>query len=138
MATFEDIKLIFQAHQNLMNLQRDMRSNAQAYKDAVTAAKPVPAIVAVMQANTTQYLTRLGWSADAWADLTIRAMVQSGLAALSIPQSELTGLYGLLKDAADAEQAALTAGITTNAGINSAADATLAAVPALATIWPNG
>lgn len=138
MATFEDIKLIFQAHTNLTNLRRDMRANAQAYKDAVTAGKPVNGIVAVMTANTTEYLRRLAWSADAWSDLTIRAKVQSGLAALSIPQSELTGAYAELKAAADSERAAQTSGITTNAGINSAADATLANVASIASIWPNG
>ena len=138
MATFEDIKLITQAHGNLNNLRRDMRGNAQAYKDAVTAGKPVAGIVAVMTANTTEYLRRLGWSADAWADLTIRAKVQSGLAAWSIPQSELTGAYAELKAAADAERAAQTAGITTNAGINASADATLANVTAIASIFPNG
>lgn len=137
MATFEDLKLIFQAHANLENLRRDMRANAQAYKAAI-ATRTVEQIVPVMIENTTEYLKRLKWSADAWADLAIRAKVQSGLAALSIPQSELTGAYQELKAVADAERTAQDAGITTAPGITAAADATLAGIASHATIWPNG
>lgn len=138
MATFEDIKLITQAHGNLSGLRRDMRQNAQAYKDAVAAAKPIAGIVQVMSENTTEYLKRLQWSKAAWDDLAIRAKLQSGLAAWSIPQSELTGAYTELKAAADAEKTAETAGITTNAGITAVADATLANVAGISSIWPNG
>lgn len=138
MATFEDIKLIFQAHGNLVGLRRDMRSNAERYLDAVAAGEPVGAIALAMDSNTTEYLRRLKWASDAWADLTVRTKLQSGLAALSIPQAELTGAYTQLKNAADAERAAQQAGLTTAAQITASAEATLAAVPAISSIWPNG
>jgi hypothetical protein len=135
MATFEDIKLIFQTHTNFENLRRDMRANAQGYLDALTAGTAAGTVATVMNENTARYQTRLGWALAAWNDLAIRAKLQSGLAALSLQQAELTGFYTELKAAADAEQAAPKSNAPQ---IQAAATATLANVAAHTSIWPNG
>lgn len=133
MATFEDLKLILQTHRNLENLRRDMRGNAQSYLTAVAAGKPLAGIATTIRGNTTEYLRRLAWALTAWNDLPTRAKIQSGLAAWSLQQSELTGAYTELKTAADAED---LAPVSTAVQIQALANATLAAVPAHTSIWP--
>lgn len=138
MATFEDLKLVFQSHQNFEQLRRDMRSNAQGYLNALSQGQTVVNVGSVLSRNTAEYLRRLQWALAAWNDLTIRAKMQSGLAALSLLQAELTGTYNELKAAADAEQVAVTAGFDTAVKIQNAANATLVAVVAHSSIWPDG
>lgn len=133
MATFEDLKLVTQTHRNLENLRRDMRSNAQWYLNGVAVGKPVNAIATTIRGNTAEYLRRLNWALTAWNDLPTRAKIQSGLAAWSLQQSELTGAYTEMKNAADAEDAAP---VSTAAEIQALATATLAAVTAHTSIWP--
>lgn len=136
MATFEELKLVQQSHQNFEGLRKDMRANAQGYLAALSQGKTVTSVAAVFSRNTTEYLRRLDWAIAAWNDLTIRAKIQSGLAAWSLQQAELTGFYTEMKAAADAEQVAVSAGLDTALKIQTAANATLAAVGAHTSIWP--
>lgn len=136
MATFEELKLVQQSHQNFEGLRKDMRANAQGYLAALSQGKTVAVVAAVFSRNTTEYLRRLDWAITAWNDLAIRAKIQSGLAAWSLQQAELTGFYTEMKAAADAEQVAVTAGLDTALKIQTAANATLAAVVAHTSIWP--
>lgn len=138
MATFEELKLVQQSHQNFEGLRKDMRGNAQGYLDALSQGRSVAAVAEVFSRNTAEYLRRLNWAITAWNDLVIRAKIQNGLTAWSLQQSELTGFYTEMKTAADAEQAAVTAGLDTVLKIQTAANATLAAVAAHSSIWPGG
>lgn len=114
MANFEDLQLVFQTHTNFENLRRDMRANAVAYVNAVPQFT-ITQIRNRIAADVAQYQIRLGWQLALWNDLTRRAKLLSGIAALSLTQTELQNIYTELKAAADFQQAAT---------INNAADVT--------------
>lgn len=135
--TFEGFKLFFQFHALYENLRRDMRLNAQSYIDLL-ATKTVAEIVAIADQNTNAYHVVLQWSKDAWDNTTMKTKIQNALAGMDIPDTEITSAYQLLKTTADDERLAMNLGITTSAGVQSMAGATLGNLPAHDTMWPNG
>ena len=86
MANFEDLQLVFQTHNNFENLRRDMRANAAAYHNAI-GTFTITQIRNRIAADATEYQRRLGWQLDLWNDLTRRAKLLSGIAALSLTQA---------------------------------------------------
>ncbi len=138
MATFEQLKLAIQVQTVLANLRRDMRANAQSYLDAMTAGKPVGPVATIATANTVQYQKILLWLFNANASTPLKNKVTTGLTALSLVYADVVSYYTELHNAANAEETAEAAGITTSTAMNSLANATLANVAAWDTLWPNG
>lgn len=103
MATFQDILLVFQTHQNFENLRNDIRSNAQAYMDAIPKFT-VQQIANVISRDAAEYERRLGWALRIRNTPALWTSLQSGLAALSLTVTEAQNIYTELKTAADLQR----------------------------------
>lgn len=134
MATPEEVNLAHGVIRYLASCQRDLRANAQSYKDEI-ARSPRRLTTAQLGANVTtdaQNINRLLQRiADKAADANIRTKITNGLAAVSIAFATANNARATLKGAADAQA---SADVSTDQAISAAADATLAAVPAFDTI----
>lgn len=127
MAQFEDLKLVLQTHDNFEGLRRDMRSNAQAYKDWIATPRTVAQIAAVIAADAVEYQKRLEWQRRVRDTPALWTKLQVGLAALSLTTTELNNIYTELKAAADFQQAAT---ITTTTEITNMSNTILSQVAA--------
>lgn len=125
MAGFETVMMALQTMQNLENLRRNLRDNAQAYKAYLAAGRPVPQIAAVMQGDALEYLRRLKWQKDIADTPARRAKLLDGLAAWGISEAEATAFYSELRQASVAQRDAV---IVTGADVTATADAVLASV----------
>lgn len=137
MPTTEQMQLALDFMQNLQGLRRDMRRNAQSYKDTVTAGLvSLTAVLDVMRQDADQYQTvRLGrYAQRLLSNAAVRTKLLAGMTAFGVALADLQSLYSELKTAADAFQTAATAAQTA-ADVNAAADALLAAVAAHDTVW---
>jgi len=126
MAQFEDLKLVFQTHDNFEGLRTDIRANAQAYIDQIPT-RTVAQIAATIAADAVQYQKRLVWQLRIRNTPSLWTKLQTGLAALSLSDTELNAIYTELKSAADFQQ---NASITTTASITSMSSTILANVAA--------
>ena len=129
MAGFDELYLAWQALQNLQSLRKHMRDNAQGYLSAL-AIRTVAEIAAVMNQDANEYLRRLGWVANLSA--INKTKLANGLAALSLAVADGNAAVTVLTNAA---QAQADAPKTTNVEITTTANALLAAVPAMITLW---
>lgn len=126
MASFQDLLLVFQTHMNFENLRNDMRSNAQAYIDAIPQ-RTVQQIATVIAADAVEYQKRLGWALRIRTTPALWTSAQAGLAALSLSATEAQNIYNELKAAADFQQAAV---VTSTAEITSMSNSILSMVTA--------
>lgn len=128
--TFERLGLAEQIIRNAFQLTGNMRENANAYKARVTAGQPVESIATLMQADTTQYLIRLGWFTSlANANLALLSQV---LGDYGLVPSQLQSFRDNLIAVAEHTQAAT---LTTGQQINTEADYVLANVPNFTRLW---
>lgn len=128
MSTINAKRILDQVYQNLIGLQRDMRSNAEAWK---SSARTVPndTITSWMNDAAAQYLRRLAWRAD---DATWQKAV-SMHTTLGGDYAEFKAMSAPMKAAAEA---LAKADKSTPKQIVAACDAMLAAVPAPQSLWP--
>lgn len=128
MNTINAKRILDQVYQNLIGLQRDMRSNAQAWKSTASTV-PMETLSKWMNDAAAQYLRRLAWRAD-------DAIWQKAIAmhaALGGDYAEFKALSAPMKAAAEALAAAQK---TTPKQVIAACDAVLSAVPAPQSLWP--
>lgn len=127
------LRLVLQIEQNLTGLQRDMRSNAQAWRRMALAGADARALAANMGNAVDSYETRLAWvlalenQADAWARVVTMLTVIGGSGA------DLQAMVDPLRAAVDVLGGADK---STSSGIIGACDVVLASVCAPASLWP--
>lgn len=127
--TLNTLRVLQQVSDNLIGLQRDMRSNAQTWKTAALAGSvPLATLKTWMNDAAAQYLRRLAWRVD--AETWQRVVEVHG--AIGGEAAEFGLMSAPLKTAA-AELAG--AEKETDAQIVAACEAVLAAVPAATSLW---
>jgi len=131
---FHTYRVMNQLQQNLTGLQRDIRSNAVAWKAMATAQSPDVATLAQFAKDAAaSYETRLGWvltyknTSPNWPAVTAMFTALGGNIA------DATTLFTQMKAVADQLGAAT---LTTYAQISAACDQILAAVQAPDSLWP--
>ena len=131
---FHTFRVVNQLQQNLVGLQRDMRSNAVAWRAMATAQSPNVATLAQFTKDAaTSYQTRLGWVLTYKNTSANWPAVTAMLTALGGNITDATTLYTQMKAVADQLAAA---NLTTFAQISTACDQILSAVQAPDSIWP--
>lgn len=125
--------LLLQIQQNLTGLQRDMRSNAQAWRHAMLAGADARALAPSMENAVDSYETRLTWISTLEEQATDWARVVAMLTLIG-------GSVGDLRAMIDPLRAAIAtlgaADKSTSTGIIAACDAILSSVCAPASLWP--
>lgn len=90
MATAEQFFMVMQALQNMEGLRADVRRNAQAYQaDVISGRLTLSQVQAVAREDAVQYLRRLKWMADIFADLNRRTRLIAGMTAVGITETEM-------------------------------------------------
>lgn len=130
MASFEEAGLCDQILTNCFGLVNNMRDNANAYKSAVTAGKPINGIANVMKSDSVQYLKRMQWITD----LATRNLVlfDAALATRNLTRTAALALRTTLQNVANHTGAA---SLTSANEINTEADFILANVPNFERLW---
>jgi hypothetical protein len=134
MATREELVIADRAMAYLNNCQRDLRANAQNYLDEIAlvprrlSTAQLGAIVTADGQAISRLMVRL---ANFFSDPTRQTKVTNGLAFFGITLAQANADRLMIKNAADAQAAA---DVSTDAAITNAANATLAAIPAIDTL----
>jgi hypothetical protein len=128
--TFERVGLVEQFVRNVYQLVKNMRENAQGYKDRIAAGQTAASVATVMVADAGQYLIRLGWLTDLFTNAP--TLAGRCLGDLGLLTSQATSLRDTLQGVAEHTQ---TATLTTGAEVNAEADYILANVPNYAKLW---
>ncbi len=131
MATREEIAIAGQALQIITNAQRDLRRNAQAYLDEISAGHPrltTAQLGAIVQADGAAIGRLMTMVTTYFADAAKRTKAVNGLVFYGITQAQIVADRNATKAAADAQ---VVAPVSTDAEIIAAANATLAATPTL-------
>jgi hypothetical protein len=131
MATREELTIAQKILAYLNNCQRDMRANAQSYLNEIAAGHPrlataqLGTIVHADGARISDLMVRMG----NFLSVPVRqTKATNGLSFYGITAAEANADRLMLKNAADVQA---TADVSTDAGIQAAANATLAAVPVI-------
>lgn len=131
MATREEVVIANHILVYLNNAQRDLRRNAQAYLAEIAAGHPrastnqLGQMVQADGAAISGLMTRMGNFLSVPARQT---KASNGLAIFGITGAQANTDRLMIKDAADVQA---SANVSTDAAITNAANATLAAVPAI-------
>lgn len=127
MATFETAELGIRVFQWASNLRRNIRSNAQGYKNALVAGRTPAQVAAVANEDAAEYLKTIGGldlfiSEPEKRTKLLDGLLVFGIAALEA-QNELSALRAAAKGQRDANK-------NNAAQINGMADAILSGLPA--------
>ncbi len=131
MATFEEINLANRVVVYLANCQRDLRANAQSYKDEIArvprrlTTAQLGAIVHADGAAISALMTRL---TNKIQNAGLQTKLGNGLAVYGITLAQANAAKTTIAAVADAQA---VADVSTDAAITAASDATLAATPAI-------
>lgn len=132
MGALENIKLLLDLVANLEGLRRDMRRNAQGYKDNLAAGRPLIRVAEIARQDANEYRRRLDWHRRFDTPGLLRNKLLDGLARLNVPIQETLTAWQQLSAAADTLAAAP---MTTDAELVLASDALLATVDGSDTLW---
>lgn len=134
MATREELTIAMRVLAYLNNCQRDMRLNAQSYLAEIAAGHPrltTEQLGVVLKADGAQVSRLMVKLADFVAVGARQTKLQNGLTFFGITLGQANSDRLMIKDAADVQAAA---NVVNDAAITDAANATLAALPAIDTI----
>ncbi len=130
MASFEQIGLITQIVQNVYGLIANMRDNANSYQSQAAANTNYASIAAVMQADASAYLVRIGWiTALANRNVTV---FTAALNIFGLTIQDMTSLKTTLTAVCNHT---LAATLDSQAAIDAEAAYILANVPAFERLW---
>ena len=131
MSAFQNLRLLMQCVDTLEGLRRDLRANAQSYKDnsnGLTLAQ----LKAVILADGQEYQRHLQWIVD--IPQSDRDAALTVASALGMDSQELINAYQFLKGLADL-QVANAPGYASFSQISNGSDYILANVPAHYSLW---
>lgn len=132
--TAHGLSLVLQIVQNLTGLQRDMRTNAAAWRAAAQSqSQPVETISAWMLSAASSYQTRLGWLPALQSKADVWQVVSAAWSAIGGTSSELTALTSPFESAASV---LLSSDKSSHAAIVVVCDQILAEIDAPPTLWP--
>lgn len=127
-------RVLGQIKLNLLNLQADLRRNAQAHKDMALKQMPtLDKLQAFIIDGVAAYRARLRWVSDWLADATKKQQLADLVKSVGWAESDLTDVADGLSVVVNALG---SASIKTYADIVAACDAVLASVPPPLSLWP--
>lgn len=131
---FHSLRILYQLQTNIVQLQRDIRSNAETWKAAATVqSSSAQQLKTWMQDAAVSYETRLEWlrsyrdTSPYWSDLATLYTLLGG------NSTEVTTFYTEMKVVSDGLQAA---GLNNYMQIINACDQIIAAIDAPDSLWP--